>query len=141
MQTENAIATKQVSGNTGRKRTTNLKTRTVSAIVAIVFALALVIPAHAQIDPGGFIIRQNGVQVGVIYVPQHEPGAGNYVEHWVLYDNYTYPGRDASLVTTITAATKDEYRDEADFFARVPWGKGFRYVRVDSTDTDRLPGR
>ena len=139
MKTE--TATKPVADAKGTKRTLNVKAKAMSALIVIVFALALALPAHAQIDPGDFIIRQNGIQVGVIYVPQRDPDMTTYVEHWVLYDNYVYPGKDASLVTTITKSEKDEYRDEADFFARVPWGKGFRYVRVDATDTDKLPGR
>jgi hypothetical protein len=44
------------------------------------------------------------------------------------------------LKTTITLA-REKYASEEDFFARVPWGPGFRYVRVDCLDTDQLPGR
>jgi len=119
------------------------------SFVVMFAALALAIPALAkmeprryfQMDPGELTIRQNGGRVGEIYVPDREPGATKYVEHWVLYDNYVYPGKDnASLVTTIEPG-RASYKSEEDFFARVPWGEGFRYVRVDCTDTDRLPGR
>ncbi len=122
----------------------------VKSLVAILFALALTVPVSARIEPYSSlqidptqlcIIRQNGIRVGEIFVPDQERGAINYVEHWVLYDNYVYPNIDKpSLVTTIEAVRND-YESEDDFFARVPWGKGFRYVRVDCTDTDKLPGR
>ena len=118
-----------------------VKTKVISSLLALVFALSLVLPAYAQLDPGSYVVRQNGIQVGVIFVAPRYPEAIQYVEHWVLYDNYVYPGKDASLVTSFTTFKQASYRSEADFFARVPWGKGFRYIRVDSTDTDRLPGR
>jgi hypothetical protein len=101
---------------------------------------------RAQLDPGIKIIYQYNaasrekVIAGEIYVPPYEPGTTNYVEHWVLFANYIYPGRDATLMTTIEVSPK-RYESEADFFARVPWGPGFRYVRGDCTDTDSLPGR
>jgi hypothetical protein len=38
-------------------------------------------------------------------------------------------------------ASRQTYSSEEDFFARVAWEPGFRYVRVDATDTDTLPGR
>jgi len=117
-----------------------LKVITISFCLALVCALTLTSKAKAQIDGGLFNLLQNGAKVGEIYVPQHEPGAINYVEHWVLFNNYEYPGKDPSLVTTIVAG-RNGYESEQDFFKRVPWGSGSRYVRVDSTDTDKLPGR
>ena len=107
-----------------------------SAILAIAFAL----PAQAQIDPGNFDIFQNGRKVGEIFVPARAAGQTNYVEHWVLFRDYVYPDGDLSLNTKIKASRRT-YTSEEDFFARVLWGPGFRYVRVDVTDTDSLPGR
>ena len=122
----------------------------VKSLVAILFALALSVPVAArieyysrsQIDPTQLcIIRQNGIRVGEIYVPDRERGATQYVEHWVLYDNYVYLNKDNPSLETTIEAVRHDYESEEDFFARVPWGKGFRYVRVDCTDTDKLPGR
>jgi hypothetical protein len=110
-----------------------------SFLIAIT-VLTLTLPAFAQLDPGDFVIVQNGKIVGEIFVPQREVGQTNYVEHWVLFRGYTYPDADLSLVTKIKPGTQ-RYTSEADFFARVPWGSGFRYVRIDATDTDVLPGR
>jgi len=145
----------QTSNDAGRKiqnrrRLIILKTSiAVRLFVALLFAQAVAIPTLAKAPPRGYyqigvgfhVIRQNGIRVGEIYVPEHERGGTNYVEHWVLYDNYVYPSSDTpSLVTTIEVG-KNSYKNEEDFFARVAWGPGFRYVRVDCTDTDRLPGR
>jgi hypothetical protein len=124
----------------------NLKSRlaitiAIASVIAIIATLALAKSTPAQLDPtGGFEIFQNGVKAGEIFVPSRDLEAVNYVEHWVLFNNYVYPGKDPELVTTIKVARRG-YANEADFFARVPWGQGFRYVRVDSTDTDKLPGR
>ena len=96
--------------------------------------------ARRQVSPEVHDLFQRGQRVGIIYVPQREEGAVHYVEHWVLFDNYVYPGRDPYLRTTI-ALSRFKYGTEEEFFARVPWGPGYRYVRVDSTDTDVLPGR
>ena len=117
-----------------------LKAVTLGSCLALVCAFTLAPKAKAQLDPGNFILLQNGRKVGEIYVPQREPGAINYVEHWVLFSDYEYPGKDPSLVTTIVAG-RTSYESDEDFFKRAPWGEGFRYVRVDSTDTDKLPGR
>jgi hypothetical protein len=116
------------------------KAAVISSFIAVIGALALAKSAPAQIDPGYFEVFQNGVKAGEICVPARDVETVNYVEHWVLFNNYVYPGRDPELVTTIKVARRG-YANEADFFARVPWGPGFRYVRVDSTDTDKLPGR
>jgi len=80
------------------------------------------------------------VKAGAIFVPRREIGTTNYVEHWVLFDNYVYPSSENLVVTTISAS-RLSYQSEEEFFARVAWGPGFRYVRVDCLDIDKLPGR
>lgn len=121
------------------------KAKAICSLVAILVTLALAIPAQAQFDPGLhdiFQIDDSGerVKVGEIYVPQREPGATNYVEHWVLFENYVYPSAEARVVTIIRPSQR-KFVSEEDFFARIPRRPGVRYVRVDCTDTDRLPGR
>jgi hypothetical protein len=112
-------------------------------LVALTITRASAIPASAQLDPGaGYDLFQNGIRVGEVYVPERDPRATQYVEHWVLYNSYVYPSKDTpELKTEIRLAQKSSYESEADFFARVPFGPGFRYVRADCTDIDRLPGR
>jgi hypothetical protein len=112
------------------------------AIVALTVAKASAIAPCAQVDPGYFNIFQNGIRVGEIYVPERDPGASQYVEHWILYNSYVYPSRDLpELKTEIRVSQKSAYESEADFFARAPFGLGSRYVRVHCTEFDRLPGR
>ena len=123
----------------------NARTKAICSLVVIFATLVLAIPAQAQLDPGLHDIFQtdgfgNQVKGGEIYVPWREAGTTNYVEHWVLFDNYVYPSSENRVVTTIRPS-RLSYQSEEDFFARVAWGAGFRYVRVDSTDTDKLPGR
>ncbi len=121
------------------------KAKAICSLIAMLVTLTLAIPAQAQLDPGIHDIFQtdgfgNKVKVGEIYVPRRETGATNYVEHWVLFDNYVYPSAENRVVTTIRPS-RLSYQSEEDFFARVAWGTGFRYVRVDCLDTDRLPDR
>ena len=108
--------------------------------------------ARAQLDPTGgkagtYDIVQDSRVVGTIFVPAwHDPNAGlpdnaRYVEHWVLFPGYVYPSPANGKAITIRPAAEQRYASEADFFARVPWGAGSRYVRVDATDGTTLPGR
>ena len=113
----------------------------VSATLSVLFALALPATAAAvQLDPGTHDVFQEGRKVAEIFVPGREPCATFYVEHWVLFDGYVYPSPQLPVVTTIKAS-RLRYASEEEFFARVAWGPGFRYVRVESFDTDQLPGR
>ena len=147
MKTENTIATRTELVETGTKVRTKIKAKAkaISLLVAILVTLALPLPTHAQVDPGFHEIFQTDgfgdrIKVGEIYVPEREPGAINYVEHWVLWANYVYPSAKAPVVTIIRSS-RNRFASEEDFFERVTWRPGFRYVRVDSTDTDSLPGR
>jgi len=147
MKTQTTIATENVLDTTGMKAKTNVKAKTkaICLLVAFVFTLALAIPAQAQIDPGVHDVFQtdrfgNWIKAGEIYVPEHAPGATNYVEHWVLFDNYVYPSANNPVVTMIKPS-RNSYVSEQDFFAGVAWRPGFRYVRVDCIDTAQLPGR
>ena len=112
-------------------------------LVALAVAKTSAISPRAQLDPtGGYEILQNGIRVGEIYVPERDSRTTQYVEHWVLYNSYVYPNKNQpELKTEIRVAQKSSYESEADFFARVPWGAGYRYVRVDCTEYDNLPGR
>ena len=134
---------------------TYFKESKVRLFIAILFTLSFAIPVLAkmtpaysspsylafQLDPGDkIIIRQNGIRVGEVYAPIRNPEDTHYIEHWVLYDNFVNVGKDRSTVTTFETA-RDNYKDETDFFARVRWGSSFRYVHVECTETDKLPGR
>jgi hypothetical protein len=109
-------------------------------------------PALAEIDPGdksgtAYDVVEDGQVVGTIYVPVWNstspslPDSAQYVEDWVLFSTYVYPSPTNGKAITIRAAAVQGYTSEADFFARVPWGRGSRYVRVEASDGTTLPGR
>ena len=79
------------------------------------------------------IYHAEGTIVGEIYVAR-EGNATRYVEHWVMYENYTYP-------SSITPAREQRYASEQDFLARVPFGPGSTYARWDVVEQSRIPGR
>jgi hypothetical protein len=111
----------------------------IGAAVLLIACLNLSV-AFAQLDPGMCGIYQNGAQVGEIYVPGRS-SQSLYVEHWILYPNYVYPNARNGIKTEIIPETNNSYTSEADFLTRAPFGPGYRYVRVTSNDTERLPGR
>jgi hypothetical protein len=96
--------------------------------------------AFGPLDPGDCRIYQNGVRVGEIHVPG-KASQSLYIEHWILYPTYVYPNTCNGIRTEIVPDTNLSYTSEADFFARAPFGPGFRYVRVTSNDPDIMPGR
>lgn len=61
--------------------------------------------AQAQIDPGLFQIFQRGIEVGQIYVPLRSDSC-QYVEHWYLFGNYTYPSARNPVGLLIKPAAK-----------------------------------
>src|SRR5262245_19644304 len=113
--------------------------RRAAVLMAAVLALLSASPAQAQLDPGNFDLYQNGARVGEVYVPSC-PSTGSCLEHWVLFRGYVHPGPGAPVQTTILPV-RGRYTSEADFFARVPWGEGFHYARVSTSESDTLPGR
>lgn len=99
--------------------------------------------ARAQIDPyrasyGVYESVRGGESVlrGEIYREGTDPT--RYDEHWVLYPGYVYPSATSGVTLTIRPGLR-EYRDTADFFARVPFARGSRYVHVANLDTDERP--
>ena len=119
--------------------------RKVAVLCVLLAALALCTPAFAQLDYDTYDVLQNGVVVGVIYVPQRNTDQSVYqsvyAEYWVLSDRYLYPSDRTLIATTITHATGYHYTSVEDFFANVPWAAGYRYVLVTAVDSTSLPGR
>ena len=109
-------------------------------VIGVLIACLGATTVFAQLDPGSFPIYQNGAQVGVIYVPDRAANSSLYAEHWILFPNYVYPNATNGVRTEIVSAER-RYTSETDFFRSTPWGPGFRYVHVVSTDTTNLPGR
>jgi hypothetical protein len=124
---------------------TKTKAKAICSLVVMLVTLALAIPAQAQLDNGPHDIFQtddfgNQVKVGEIYVPQRAPGATSYVEHWVLFENYTYHNAENRVITIIRPSQRTT-RSEEEFLAGIPNRPGVRYVRVDCTETLMLPRR
>jgi hypothetical protein len=98
-------------------------------------------PVRAQLDPDVRIyLYENGIRVGEVFVPERVEGQTQYVEHWVLYPNYMYPGpRYIGALQVVPSMTEKPYDSEADFFSRVPFEKGSKYVRVTAQEYNYLP--
>jgi hypothetical protein len=95
--------------------------------------------AEAQLDPGNFELYQDGVRVGEIFVPVRDRRARNYAEHWVLLPGYENPAPGGR--TTEIRPVESRYQSLRDFFARVPFPDGSRYVVIGAHESARLPGR
>jgi hypothetical protein len=103
---------------------------------AIVLAGVLSHVAKAQLDPGERLyLYENNVRVGEVYVLDRPPDATQYVEDWVLYPNYLYPGpRFMAGLQIVASPTEKPYASESDFFANVPFAAGSKYVRVSAQE-------
>ena len=111
--------------------------------VAIAVMLTGIMPpaAKAQLDVGSrFYLYENGVRVGEIYVPDRAEGQSEYLEHWVLYPNYMYPGpRFIGALQIVPSPTEKPYASESDFFRNVPFAPGSKYIRVLAQEYSYLP--
>jgi hypothetical protein len=79
------------------------------------------------------ILQHNGTRIGIIYVDRESVASKQYVEHWVMFDTYTYP--------SMLWPSADRYDGAADFLARVPFRSGFSYARWDVSEQRRIAGR
>jgi len=115
----------------------------VLAGLALALLVAGLLPpaAKAQIDVGSRIyLYENGVRVGEVFVPDRAPGQTEYAEDWVLYPNYMYPGpRFIGALQIVPSPTEKPYASEQDFFQRVPFAAGSKYVRVLAQESAYLP--
>jgi hypothetical protein len=102
--------------------------------------------AFAQLDYDTYDIYQTLVgaertMVGTIYVPQRATNQQIYAEYWVLFPKYVYPSVERPVTTEIVSSAGYHYTSLQDFFAKVPWSVGSRFVTVIAVDTNVLPGR
>src|SRR5438552_2138452 len=105
-------------------------------MLAVVLAGVLSHVAKAQLDPGArYYVFENGIRVAEIHVVDRPPDATQYVEDWVLYPNYLYPGpRFMGALQIVASPTEKPYASQADFFANVPFAPGSKYVRVSAQE-------
>jgi hypothetical protein len=119
-----------------------LRARRMFAVVCLLLAgLCVATPAFAQLDYDTYDIYQGGVLVGTIYVPQRAADQPIYSEYWILFANYVYPSEKNPVTTQTAPSTGYHYTSVEDFFAKAPWGKGYRYVDIVALDSSALPGR
>jgi hypothetical protein len=116
-----------------------MKKLLISLALLVVAAVAL-----AQIDLGmkvgaTFYLYESGNRVGQIYVPARAADARHYNEHWVLFLNYVYPGPKTLVTLDVVPAAVSPYQSEKDFFARVPFAPGSKYVKVTSDEFNEIP--
>jgi hypothetical protein len=103
--------------------------------------------APAQIDTGILVaadtsvLYQNGKVVGIKYVPQHYSGAKLTAEHQVLFANYQVSSARNPIRTEVVPAPELQYANEAEFFAKVPFAPGDKYVYVTKTENTKLPSQ
>jgi hypothetical protein len=102
--------------------------------------------AQAQLDPGArlYLIERgsSGIDhtVGEVYVHDRTPDQTQYVEDWVLYPNYQYPGPQFMGMLNITPSPMERpYASQSDFFRNVPFSAKSKYVRVTAQEFTSLP--
>ena len=68
--------------------------------------------AFAQLDPTGiktgaaFDLYEADNKVGEVYVPARDTHANYYLEHWVLFPNYVYPGpKNLAIIKIVPRST------------------------------------
>ena len=111
-------------------------------IVALLLFIAL---CFGQLDPEGgkvgasFDLYESGNKVGEIYVPGRLPGTTHYVEHGVLFPGYVYPGPKSLVTLKIVPKLTSPYADENDFFRRVRFDSGSKYIRVTADEFSQMP--
>ena len=102
--------------------------------------------AQAQLDPGArmyvFEKAPSGIDhaVAEIYVHDRAPDQTQYVEDWVLYPDYQYPGPQFIGMLNITPSPMERpYASQSDFFQNVPFKAKSKYIRVTAQEFTSLP--
>lgn len=85
------------------------------------------------------VLTEAGREVGEVYRGPGFDDASVYVEHWILYPGYVYPGPRTLTVLNLTPKAETPYRNEAGFFANAAFPKGSKYVRVLAEEFNQLP--
>jgi hypothetical protein len=103
---------------------------------AVVFAMLLAaqVPVDTQIT-----LYEAGNEVGQVYRGPGDANARFYVEHWVLYPTYVYPGPRTLAVLELAPQAVTAFESEQDFFRNAHFPKGSKYMRVTAEEFNELP--
>lgn len=111
--------------------------------MALLLATLAVGQASAQLDytppDQQILLYESGYLVGQIYVPERDPNARRYLEHWVLFPNYHYPGRRFINSLLVAPVQGSGYSNEAEFFEKVEFPERSKYIEVTVEEFDALP--
>lgn len=113
--------------------------RKLAFVCVLLATLSLCAPLFAQLDYDTYDIYQNGMLVGVIYVPQRGADPSVYAEYWIMSNKYQYPSEENQVTTEIRHARGYHYTSLADFLEKAPWGDGYHYVVVTAFDRTSKP--
>ena len=113
--------------------------RKLALLCVLLAALSICTPMFAQLDYDTYDIFQNGVDVGVIYVPERGPDSSVYTEYWIMSNRYQYPSERNQVATEIKHSTRFHFTSLEDFLTNAPWGDGFHYVTVVAFDRTTKP--
>lgn len=116
-----------------------LKKLLLIALTVSIFSMSIAPKAHAQLSAGGGIAGQfdyiRGVfkEVGKVFVPEWR-SPNNYMEHWILFPDYVYPGeKNPSVDLSVTPDENIKYDNVSDFL-KENFCEGCTYIRVESTE-------
>lgn len=114
-----------------------------SLLCALLLSVVCGSAGYAQLDPTiRILIFQNGRVHGEVFVPERAPEELAYLEHWVIYPDFQYPGPGfiGALMLTPVPSMRP-YADTQEFFRTAPFPAGSKYIQVESVESDTLPGR
>ncbi len=91
--------------------------------------------SRAQMEVGVMGVYQNGKEVGRIYVPPRNAKDNTYVEHWVLYPGYLYPGKKRPGFETLIVPLHESFSSLSAFKNSLVLEPGSRIIEVLSHES------
>jgi len=113
--------------------------RKFALLCVLLAALSICTPLFAQLDYDTYDIFQNGINVGVIYVPVRGADPSVYAEYWIMSDRYQYPSEKNPVATTIKSSRDRHYTSLTDFLTNAPWAEGYHFLTVEAYDRTTRP--
>jgi hypothetical protein len=114
-----------------------------AAAASVVLAVTIftgVVFGQIPVNPD-LVLVESGNKMGIAYRGPGPEDATQYVEHWILFPGYAYPGTDTLATLELTPGAGQYFESESDFFTRAPFPAGSKYVRAYCEEFTKLPGR